>query len=65
MRWDNKFCALWWDNIIVLGELMSEVTDDALVGCYIGYIDICDNTLIVSTTAYPSVSVDKVYFYNL
>ena len=58
---------------------MSEVTDEALIGCNIGDetqigcnigdIDICDNTLIVSTTEYPSVGygsgVYKVYFYNL
>ena len=44
---------------------MSEVTDDALIGCNIGDIDICDNTLIVSTFKYSPVSVYKVHFYNL
>ena len=44
---------------------MSEVTDETQIGCNIGDINICDNILIVSTSEYPSVSVDKVYFYNL
>ena len=54
---------------------MSEVTDEALIRCRICDIDICDNTLIVSTTDYHfsrlgSVGVDfrevyKVHFYNL
>ena len=56
---------------------MSEVTDETMVGCNIGNIDICNNTLIVSTskpehhlTRPGSVGVAirevyKVHFYNL
>ena len=56
---------------------MSEVTDETMVGCNIGYVDICNNTLIVSTSTseyhFPRLGsvgvavreVYKVHFYNL
>ena len=63
--------AWLYDKVIILGDVLSEVTDDALIGCYIGDINICDNTLIVSTSAavnldeFNSRFVYKVHFYNL
>ena len=56
---------------------MSEVTDETMVGCNIGNIDICNNTLIVSTSTsehhlprpgsagFGVRKVYKVHFYNL
>ena len=57
----------------ILGDLMSEVTDENMISCNIYDKDICNNTLIVSTSEYPSagcvvmagMGVYKVHFYKL